>query len=106
MRPIDADKLKAKIRPAEADDTRCSVLISDVKKIFHTQIDEAPTLTYEDLVPHAKWKYFRVDPFDCTVTDIVQCSYCDRPYYRFRGVRHNFCPNCGAKMDLEGENDA
>lgn len=94
MRAIDADKLKAKIRPVDVDDDRCAVLISDVKKIFHEQIDNAPTITYEDLVPHGRWKR--------RGRNLGECSECGEVV----AVRHRYCPNCGAKMDGGKDNEA
>lgn len=34
-------------------------------------------------------------------TDTVLCSQCGKCY----GDEYNFCPNCGAKMESEDEND-
>lgn len=60
-----------------------------------------PTIEAEP-VKHGKWvpvyhqyhnKYETV-----MIADAWDCSLCDRRY----GERTNYCPNCGATMDLEG----
>ena len=39
-------------------------------------------------------------------TYIRKCSVCGKEaYFCGRGCSYKFCPNCGAKMDLEGKND-
>ena len=95
MRAIDADKLKATIRPVNEYDDYCSALISDVKKIFHKQIDDAPTITYEDLIPHGRWIKRFIDGWDMFV-----CSNCSGWPHSAAHMHKTFkyCPNCGAKM--------
>lgn len=48
----------------------------------------------EDVVPvvHANWVGIDDDPMG------FRCSECGEMYW---GLRRNFCPNCGAKMDSE-----
>lgn len=104
MRLIDADKLKAKIRPAHEVDYCSTVLISDVKKIFHKQIDDAPTITYADLVPLGRWIEHLEIGYDGACNGIsYHCSECREPYGDIEDM--NYCPNCGAKMDGEKESE-
>ena len=57
-----------------------------------------------DVVPvrHAKWVLI-----DECVNEGVYCSNCHKKIYRAeyanQKVKSNFCPNCGAKMELEAD---
>lgn len=55
-------------------------------------LHDAPSV---DAVPvmHGAWK---PDPH---CYNVFHCSACDSPFW----AKRNYCPNCGAKMDLEGE---
>ena len=44
-------------------------------------------------VVHGRWKQARY-----TEAPLYICSNCDKPEYK----THNYCPNCGAKMDGDG----
>lgn len=69
--------------------------VQDVFKAFFKRIDKAPAA---DVVPvrHGRWI-----PFHSTAAgDIQYCSACDIGCT----WRPNYCPNCGALMDLEGGN--
>lgn len=61
-------------------------------------VKNAPTVTQESFVKHGKWEYEH---------GAWQCSQCaeDNPYgIDFEARKFsNYCPNCGAKMDLEGK---
>lgn len=45
-------------------------------------------------VRRGRWKRYS--------TTMMECSLCGKHTARHK---FNYCPNCGAKMDLEGEND-
>jgi uncharacterized paraquat-inducible protein A len=45
-------------------------------------------------VRHGKWKQARY-----TEAPLYICSECDKTEYK----QHNYCPNCGAKMDGKGD---
>lgn len=65
-----------------------------------TVIERAPT---EDVAPvrHGRWEARaipRSDPDGDWIALEYHCSLCNRLEYR----KENYCPNCGAKMDLEG----
>lgn len=116
MRPIDADALKAKFcnhcderdcKP-DATDTVYGCVIADT-------IDSMPTIEAE-LVKHGRW--IEKPPYkDETVKGLefqIVCSECDeqncslefdenynaigKTFYKTR-----YCPNCGARMDGDGE---
>ena len=95
MRPIDADALY------EIVNERAEQLIREYSIYDHythgfsdvlDYIEDAPTI---DAVPvvHGKWKYIYYR------SDVIgrKCSICSG----ICGKDWNFCPNCGAKMDLE-----
>ena len=83
---------KAFINPAHAEGWNTAIQI----------INEAPSA---DVAPvrHAKWVLI-----DECVNEGVYCSNCHKKIYRAeyanQKVKSNFCPNCGAKMDEE-DND-
>lgn len=94
MRLIDADKIK---RPMN--------MKSPYSRMMCKEIDNAPTV---DAIPvvHAKWKgFFRKQflGFDvygeqkCRDGKIYYCSECNHRSI----ITHNYCPNCGARMDGE-----
>ncbi len=89
MRLIDADALKEK-RTCLWDPALgyCAcVLIED--------IDAAPTITPEDCRPHGRWEF---DSYTAKYGNPYRCSQFKEEY----DDTHNYCPHCGAKMDLEG----
>lgn len=47
-----------------------------------------------ELVRHGRWKRYS--------TTMMECSLCGKHTARHK---FNYCPNCGAKMGLEGENN-
>lgn len=60
----------------------------EIKSDFRDMMDEMPTV---DAVPvvHGYWK------------DSIECSECEQIDW----TNPNYCPNCGAKMDLERSKD-
>lgn len=63
-------------------------------------IDNAPTVDAVEVV-HGRWIRREIDLEHYEGYDIDDCSVCGRnglPWYAY-------CPNCGAKMDLEDLND-
>ncbi len=75
------------------DGMRIAALIEENKALHQ----DAKHLTAVDAVPvvHGKWK---PDPH---CYHVFYCSACDSPFWVMRA----YCPNCGAKMDGEGENE-
>lgn len=61
------------------------------------KLDDAPTADVEPM-KHGHWE---LSPFDGNWT----CSKCGNKPYHYNMKNMNYCPNCGAKMDAEGEND-
>ena len=86
MRPIDADALKESARKVSVFRTY-DAGTPDLRAL----VDTAPTLDYAP-VRHGEWK-------NCGQISRTQwlwrCSLCGCP----QDYNHNYCPNCGAKMD-------
>lgn len=55
--------------------------------------------TRNDLVKHGEWETCSDRP------DRLICSVCDCGFDMWKHDRHNYCPNCGAKMDGGKENE-
>ncbi|MGI5897114.1 MAG: hypothetical protein ACOX6U_09180 [Oscillospiraceae bacterium] len=69
-------------------------------------VEQAPSADVAPVV-HGKWEWYQgviEDDYN------LRCSECKKTcngYYdeeddMYRYIKSNFCPNCGAKMDLEG----
>ena len=82
MRLIDADALIF-TRPKDRIPTEGYIEVSD--------IDRAKTI---DPVKHGKWEVV-----DEAEPRRYGCSECKRLSY----TQYNYCPNCGASMDMEDE---
>ena len=63
-------------------------------------VDDAPTIDAEP-VRHGRWMW--VDQPDGR-TSVLTCSACGGT--EWASETSNYCPNCGAKMDLEVREDA
>lgn len=91
---IDACRL-VDCLPVLAEDKQISLFgaIAD----FVVLISEQPTIE-ADPVRHGYWENANGRP----KTYIRKCSVCGKEaYFCGRGCSYKFCPNCGAKMDLE-----
>lgn len=94
MRLIDADDLIARIDKA--------VQIMDIDSIpapyIRQCVAEIPTIGIESLVEHGRWLL----PNKRQATYLRRCSCCGKiAYFCGSGCSYKYCPNCGAKMDLE-----
>lgn len=72
----------ATIDPGHAQDR------STVQKMWNRRAEESK------VEKHGKW--------ECGGDEIVSCSVCEMDYSLYRKILYprNYCPNCGAKMDL------
>lgn len=86
---IEREKVLSKAAPVEG----CfSDMISAYDVIMLPTADVAP-------VRHGRWETNSDRP------DSLICSVCKCGFDMWKHDSHNFCPNCGAKMD-GGKNDA
>ncbi len=107
MRLIDTDKLKfpniAIFDMKLHGVTVPMVRLIDLQMLMPT-VDAAP-------VKHGRWMEQHVDyASDCAIDEIqeLKCSACGLYHtapYMYNITHYKFCPNCGARMDLE-EQDA
>lgn len=96
-RLIDANTLKQKFDAREADDIEMYGVhiiecfpADDAKEI----VDEMPTVDAVEVV-HGRWEW--LGPYRYNDDGMIgTCSVCKE---RLRIFAHNYCPNCGAKMD-------
>lgn len=103
MRLIDAERLKGvmietleKIKQNPKMDNQEAHIIS----AFHTvglMVDDAPTI---DAVPVKNGEWVKKEVYG-EAFYLKACSVCG--FYHGLTVDYNFCPNCGAKMDGERE---
>ena len=63
---------------------------------FPGDLIHEPTIEAEP-VKHGRWDAREMK--DIGTYTVYWCSECNN----FSYFKHNYCPNCGAKMDLEGE---
>ena len=87
MRLIDAEKLEK----YKAD---CCISLTEWQEGWNDAInmiiDETPTVDAEP-VRHGHWnKYPTTDGWD--IAECSECGHCGI-------IEHNYCPDCGAKMD-------
>ena len=73
-----------------------------IAKEFLDKAKQAPTVDAVEVV-HGDWLYGERNKVERTL--IVECSECgatfNLPMFEF-GFCYNYCPNCGAKMDGDG----
>jgi len=101
---IDREALSSQIDDAvqkyDPYDSCQNKIIQGIMKISEL-IDDAPTITQESLAKRGRWINYHWR--NCT--SCANCSECgaEAQHSEFRGVKmhYNYCPNCGAKMDLE-----
>lgn len=59
-------------------------------------LNAQPTVDAVEVV-HGRWEWRHTNEY----TEILTCSVCSKT--EGADERHKYCPNCGAKMDLEVE---
>ena len=109
---IDSENLIARIDKCYQESAKTGLglepvmAIRDIKALISVMqtVDAAP-------VKHGRWTEQHVDyASDCAIDEIQEfkCSVCGLYHttpYMYNITHYKFCPNCGAKMDLE-EQDA
>lgn len=88
MRPIDADRALEIVRDQGIAHPNAYHLTNYATLILR----EAPTI---DVAPmrHGRWGTHSDRP------DSLICSVCNCGFDMWKHDPHNYCPNCGAKMD-------
>ena len=93
-RLIDADALlKKQYNSSPLKALQFVEMVVDVR-----DIEDAPTVDAVEVV-HGRWQII-TDDYDC---EMMCCSVCKAEFYDGDNdtvdCLHNYCPNCGAKMD-------
>lgn len=73
--------------------------------ILHAEIDEIPAA---DVAPvrHGRWEKVTSLMHQFGYYLGASCSICGKTHYFLSGeMILNYCPNCGAKMDLDGDGE-
>lgn len=103
MRLIDAERLKEGLKyhyhPTDQEyeeDRRWAVGYNAGLDRALYSLAYAPTLTIDDLRPHGRWLNVRVLTTGDGRVRVGDCSCCGSAE-----KLRNFCPNCGANMDLK-----
>lgn len=112
MRCIDADALHKRIKAKNAS----NAMMRAMKAECLAEIDDAPTIEPErKKKKHGKWieRESGTEDKENGFETVIVCSCCDFPATTFYSedcerrtqIRTDFCPNCGADMRKEGENE-
>ena len=89
---IEREALLCMVQPDDPSDEKAAITIATAKKLIRNIVSRTPA---SDVAPvqHGRWIDAREYCGD------YMCSNCEALY----GTnKFNYCPNCGAKMDLEG----
>lgn len=116
MRPIDADKLK-ELLLKERDAIPTAVverysfgvpmpnkhgdaIRGGIRKALRC-MEQTPTITYADLVPHGRWEVKVFSLTSCKKVVCSECGYSEQkgPAWEPSWGMPNYCPSCGARMD-------
>lgn len=92
MRPIDADRALEIVRDQGIAHPNAYHLTNYATLILR----EAPTVDAVQVV-HGRWETNSDRP------DTLICSICKCGFDMWKHDPHNFCPNCGAKIDEVSE---
>ena len=100
LRYIDADSLQAQLecKKVGVANQRYTEGWNDCMMRVKNMVSKAPTI-YAMLVVYGHWETNSDRP------DSLICSVCKCGFDMWKHDPHNFCPNCGAKMDGGFEND-
>ena len=80
-------------RLLDEDDVYALFALNGIARLHVADIDVLPRVDAKEVV-HGRWIY---EPVEFTYKKDIKCSVCDR----YVDEPENYCPNCGAKMDLE-----
>ena len=91
MRLIDADEIKGKSRKCFVDGFHGSGIYGEMDVVLTSDIENATAVDAAPVV-HGRW---------CFMGTWEECSICGHAI-AVDDPHTNYCPNCGAKMDLKG----
>jgi uncharacterized ferredoxin-like protein len=100
-RLIDANFLDDRCRRQIADEWNqkvAPVSWSEAYKEFLDDVCDAPILDAVEVVHARNLRADSPSLFECS-----ECGWSDCDTYTGDTAEYNYCPNCGAKMDLKGE---
>lgn len=107
MRPIDADAVLKKVLSIPPYCGHCDGYGFVQLDMVEDAIKDAPTIEAAS-VKHGRWERYKDDKFmgynaagklKYRKVYTYECDNCRNS----TAVKSKYCPNCGAKMDLEGE---
>lgn len=90
VRLVDADELLNSFRPEDEKLPLMAGLMRDVKRMVGEHICNLPTIDPESLRPKGRWE----EKEHGIVYGCSQCGHLEDVYLS------NYCPNCGAKMEV------
>jgi hypothetical protein len=100
MRYIEIDSIIEQIKAEHCErctNHRCTLCDIDMVLILLEEADDADV----EEVKHGEWE-IKTDEYDC---EYMMCSVCKEEFYPADAdtvdITPNYCPNCGAKMDVE-----
>lgn len=89
---ISVSKFKqslAKLTVEGGDKKYAEAIARTLSEVVPHLLDDSPAADVQP-VKHGRWMY----PFYCS-----ECGF--EPYYSSSDLTYNYCPNCGARMDLK-----
>ena len=93
---VDKEAALSLVQSDAPEDEKAAVTIATAKKLVRSIIQRAPAADVAPVV-HGRWiKKQEKDTFAGYLYS-YECSECERVEQR----KEPYCPNCGAKMDLE-----
>ena len=103
-RQIDADAIQTSLAVFMTENSYLNMTALDALKMVSGWVDEAPTAQPE--VRCGKWIEYETSSYN-GIDDNGEVKWSPKKFFRCSicrkgtAVRSNFCPNCGARMDLE-----
>ena len=92
---IDKEIVLSLVQPDTPEDDKAAVTIATAKKLVRSIVYRTPTADVAPVV-HGRW----IEKEKYTFGIMYDCSLCEDRILD-NGHPWNFCPKCGAKMDLE-----
>ena len=97
---IEREALLSVVKPDDPSDEKAAITIATAKKLIRSLVYRVPNA---DVAPvrHGRWIYTgKYGEYECSVCRGIDANCYD--YYNSHVVtEQDYCPYCGAKMDLE-----